>query len=614
MIPIRVSLVAVLFASTICARAAPMVLEDDFLHLRNGDIREWTHYAETPDGKELNLTFDLKNPDRYEILTLRQEGTKQSWLVHLNNQRIAVLQRDHNHQEQGIEIPKDLLKKEGNTLRIFTESEDSDDIQVGEITLHDSVWSEKMASRTKKLQQVRGYTRALPKYTAELILKAVSAETGESIPCRFTILDAETGALVLLDAESDDRTAIREGVVYSLDGNSSVGVAGNEETPRTYNVYCGRGFEYSLEHREITIDSSNSSKSLTFELAHEVDTPGLVACDPHLHTFEFDRHGDCTLTERLISIAGEGVELPVSTGHDKHIEYQQEAARIGADRWMTTILGCEVTTSLGHFNTFPVEPGSPTAQHKLRPWNQIFQNIFATPGVRVCMLNHGRDVHRGYTPLSPEHFDAEIGVFKEGLKLEANAMELINSGAQQTDPMQLVEDWMSLLQSGHKIAGIGSSDSHTVNFAIPGQARTYIESDDSDPSSIDVNAAVDSLLAGNAHTSFGLLTLAEIDGDTLTVKVHGPSWTEADRLRIYRNGELAKTLEIEQADGKKAGEKYSVRISISDLNAIQGDLLVAVASGPGISEGWWPMMPPYQPDAPVYEPFVMGISKAIWLP
>lgn len=609
----RSALLLLLVSLSPVISAAPRTLDAKFHHIRNAEPREWSHFPEKAEATEYRLVFDVQNPEEYRVLTLRQQDTKQSWKVELNGQKIGVLPRDHNHLEHGIAIPDKLLKETGNEIVISTDSEDPDDIHLGDLAIHETVWDSTLAERAAEQSSARGYQRALPGFSTSVSLQATDAQTGEPIPCRFTVLDSETGALVLIGAESTDNTAVREGVVYSLDGKAKINLAGTGENPRNYVLYGGRGFEYSIAKQEVTIDGSTRSADLSFAITREVETPGLVACDTHLHTFEFDRHGDCTLTERIVSVAGEGIELPISTGHDKHIDYAEEAARIGADRWMTTVPGCEVTTRLGHFNTFPVAPGSEPAQHKLRPWSQIFQNIFSTPGVRVCILNHGRDIHGGFTPLAPENFDATNGIFKDGRILEANAMELINSGAQQTDPMQLVRDWMALLKSGHRITGIGCSDSHTVNFAIPGQARTYIECEDGDPSDIDIEKATDSLLAGNASASFGLLTLTDLSGDSLSTRVMGPGWTSADRLQVFRNGELAKEVAIDPADGSKAGEKYSSVFSLTELNAAPGDFLVAVASGPGITEGWWPMMPPYQPDSPTFEPFVMGISRAIWV-
>ncbi|CAN5427502.1 hypothetical protein BH23VER1_BH23VER1_25130 [soil metagenome] len=597
--------------------AGPLVIDPAFHHLRNAEPREWSHFPEEADADRLRVSFELESPEGFQLLTLRQEETKQAWSVSVNGRQIATLPRDHNHLEHAIAIPAGLLKQAGNHLEIATKSETPDDIRVGAIVLHRSAEAAADPDRAEELVRRRGFQRVLPAMSARLDLSATDAGTGEPMPCRFTITDAETGALVLLGAESDDRLAIREGVVYSLDGQASVRVAGDRATPRRYRVFCGRGFEFGLGHEEVAVGADDDRALVEFRIRREVPTPGLVACDPHLHTYEFDRHGDCTLVERLVSIAGEGVELPVSTAHDLHIDYAVEAERIGAARWFAPVLGCEVTTDLGHFNSFPVIPGTPPAAHKLRPWTQIFANIFATPGVEVCVLNHGRDLHRDFRPLGPENFDPETGVFAGGRILRANAIELVNSGAQQTDPMRLVRDWFALLRSGHRIAGIGSSDSHTVNFAIPGQARTYLEAPDGDPAQIDTSAAIGSIVAGRTWVSFGLLARLDLDpdpgADLITATVLGPGWTRATDLRLFRNGTEIRSLPIPEAEGSRPGTKFAQTFALADLGSRPGDFLCAVATGPGITDPHWPIMPPYQPTSPDFRPFVMGISPAVWI-
>lgn len=585
-------------------------------HIRNAEPREWSHFSETAEAAELRIEFELESPEAFSLITWQQKGTKQTWSVFLNEKELGKLLRDHNHLEFGLLIPADTLKEGKNTLVIKTTSEKPDDILVGDIQLHRSVAALTSAENAADLAKNRGFRRDLPEMKTSVKLTALEAGSNEPLPCRYTIIDADSGALVFIGAESSDTTAVREGVVYTLNGKASFRLAGSEANPRRYAIYCGRGFEYGLETETVEISGQAEPIALDFTLKREVETPGLVACDPHLHTFEFDRHGDCTVTERLISVAGEGVELPVSTGHDKHLDYAAEADRIGASGWFTSVLGCEVTTHLGHFNTFPILPDSKPAEHKLRPWEKIFENIFATPGVEVCILNHGRDVHRGYTPLHPDNFDLSSGTFLRGEKLRANGMEIINSGAQQTDPMELVGDWFALLKSGHSIAAIGSSDSHTVNFAIPGQARTYLRADDADVTKIDVDTAVNSLLTGKAMVSFGLLTTLEYDTKTrvTSLSVLGPSWTTADTIKLFRNGVEVRTINLPEEAGKIAGTKFQTRLSLKDWDAEAGDFLCAIATGPGITEGWWPMMPPYQPDKPDYVPFVMGISEALWIP
>jgi hypothetical protein len=285
-----------------------------------------------------------------------------------------------------------------------------------------------------------------------------------------------------------------------------------------------------------------------------------------------------------------------------------EAKRIGADKFFTPVTGCEVTTRFGHFNSFPTTVEAKPAQHRLRQWPQIFASIFATPGVQVVILNHPLDLHSDFVPL--DTFDVKTGRFTDGRELKANGIEVINSGAQQSDPMKLVLDWMALLKSGHKISAVGSSDSHTVNFAIAGQARTYIECSDDDPSKINISAAVDSFLAGKTHVSFGLLTLLQREGDNVTVKILGPSWSKASKLTLFVNGEAVETISIPEPAGNLPGVKFE---ATRNTQKWEKGFVVAVAEGPGISEPWWRMMPPYQNNTPEYNPYVMGVSPAVWL-
>ncbi|MEM7383361.1 MAG: hypothetical protein AAF514_00320, partial [Verrucomicrobiota bacterium] len=413
--PCQAAALLFLLAAATCPAAGEVkVLDPGFHHLRNLEPREWDHFPDLAENKQLEVTFDLPNSQTFKTLTFRQADVKQTWEVHLNDKKIGQLDQDDNDLEHSLPLPPGLLKKAQNRLTIGTRSDKPDDIRLGRLGLHPSPRKEMCREATLSI--------------------SVRDPSGQPLPCRLTIVDAGTNHLVLLGAASSDRLAVRAGVIYSLDGMAETGVR-----PGTYKIHAGRGFEYS--HAETTVQiAAGARREISLTLQREVDTSGLVACDPHLHTGEFARHGDATLTERLITIAGEGIELPISTEHDQHIDFAPEARRIGADRFFTPVIGCEVTTKLGHFNSFPIESGAPPAQHQLRPWPRIFRNIFATPGVKVVILNHPRDLHAGFRPLDPAHFDATRGRFSDGRLLRANGMEVINSGAQQSDPMQLVHD------------------------------------------------------------------------------------------------------------------------------------------------------------------------------
>src|SRR5262249_54319103 len=155
--------------------------------------------------------------------------------------------------------------------------------------------------------------------------------------------------------------------------------------------------------------------------------------------------------------------------------------------------------------------------------------------------------HSGTRPFGPKLFNAAIGENLDGWPMRFNGMEVINSGATQTDPLRLVHDWMALLNRGYNVTPVGRSHSPDGSRYIVGQGRTYIRCDDRDVASIDVAAAVENSLAGRVLVSYGLLLeatvsgkygagdLAQLTGDELQVdlRVLAPSWIEANRVQLY---------------------------------------------------------------------------------
>ena len=117
-------------------------------------------------------------------------------------------------------------------------------------------------------------------------------------------------------------------------------------------------------------------------------------------------------------------------------------------------------------------------------------------GPRVIVLNHPRDLHLGFRPFGPARHVAPTGEALDGWELPANAVEVVNSGAQQTDVLLPVRDWFGMLNRGAILAPVGSSDSHDVSRFIVGQGRTYVRCQDDRPGEIDVAAAAKSFVEG----------------------------------------------------------------------------------------------------------------------
>src|SRR4029450_10197111 len=137
--------------------------------------------------------------------------------------------------------------------------------------------------------------------------------------------------------------------------------------------------------RQVNV-SAGGTVPVSFEIAREVPTPGLISCDTHIHTLTLSGHGDSPLDERMLTIAGENVELAIATEHNLHADYTEAAERTGMARYFTPVRGNEVTTSVGHFHIFPVEPGAPVPNAKLTDWPENMKAIRATAGVQVVLL------------------------------------------------------------------------------------------------------------------------------------------------------------------------------------------------------------------------------------
>jgi hypothetical protein len=325
------------------------------------------------------------------------------------------------------------------------------------------------------------------------------------------------------------------------------------------------------------------------------------------------------MAERMITLAAEGIELPIATDHNVQINYEPQARQLDLRRYFTPVVGNEVTTALGHFNVWPLTATARAPDYKLKSWSAIFDEIIAAPAAKVAILNHARDLHSGTRPFGPKLFNAAVGENVEDWPMRFNAMEIINSGATQTDPLRLVHDWMALLNRGCNVTPVGSSDSHDVSRYIVGQGRTYIHADDRDPANIDVSTAIENFLAGRILVSYGLLVdmtvnekhrvgdFAQLPGEEVNVelRVLKPGWCKATELRLYANGTLLETLDISKA----GASNHHVKIARPKHDVH----LVAVAIGPGIDGLYWPTGKPYQPTSPDWQPYTLAVAGPIWL-
>jgi len=592
-------------AAALTRAAAPtdVVLLQDYRHIRLGETREWANFP-AQGAPALVLQFTTSANPRERTLRVTYRDVKADWRVHLNDREIGRLDPDEAQTVAYLAIPPGTLTNGTNTLRIDGRGAAPDDVLVGHIRLIDRPRAELMAEAT-------------------IDVAVVEAPDLRGVPSRITVADS-SGSLVPLGNESDASHAVRTGVVYTQTGTVRLRLPADQ-----YHVYAGRGFEYSLADFVVDVRRGQTI-ARRLVIRREVDTTGWAAMDTHVHTGAFAKHGDATLDERLLTLAGEGIELPVSTEHNTRVDFDARARATGVRPYFTPILGTEVTTpALGHFNVFPIPAAGREIDQKSPDWTQLGESIAAAADRPMVVLNHARDEHGGFRPFGSDRYIGVAGEDLDGWRLPANAMEILNSGAVMTDALALTRDWMGLLNRGIRLTPVGSSDSHDVTLYIVGQGRTYVRCDDRDPGAIDTAQVMDSLRRGQVMVSYGLLAEIDVDGkgpgelmgpprDDLAVhiRVQSPGWLIVRHVALYMDGAPIREEEIPWqryigADAPKPGVRWEATWRVP--RPTHDVHLVAVATGPGVTAAHWPTARPYQRTSPEFTPYVLGVSGAVFV-
>jgi hypothetical protein len=131
------------------------------------------------------------------------------------------------------------------------------------------------------------------------------------------------------------------------------------------------------------------------------------------------------------------------------------------------------------------------------------------------------------------------------------AVEVFNDSDFEENRHDSVADWFALLDHGHKMVAVGSSDSHHLRTSPVGYPRTCLWFGHDDPKQLTANAVRDAVAAGSATVSGGLFMTVEgpggeRPGDSVAmasgaalfrVTVQAPSWIDATELEVIVGGE-----------------------------------------------------------------------------
>jgi len=587
-------------ASAVCSMgglpvaAVELVLDAKMRHLRNAEPREWTEFPEQAEAKELTYSFEVTKEFRPQTLRLRHRDLRRDWIISLDGQVLIRVPQGDQDATTFWPLPPEKLTPGKHELTIATKDKTPDDVMFGELRLDTRTKAEMLGEAAVEVEVTSPKTKSF---------------AGGAIPCRLTLVD-ERGSLMTTGIEPERRLAIRPGVIYTLDGNAKFTVPAGK-----YVLYASRGFEYSVAEMKLDLKAGEVARP-RLVVKHELDNHSLVGIDTHVHTLTHSGHGDCTIEERVVTLAGEGVAAAVATDHNKIIAYGPTLERLGAEHDVSVIVGDEVTTKVGHFNVFPLQPNAPAIDHSGTTWAEIDAAIKKAGGETTVVLNHARDIHNGFRPFGTERHIAVAGEDVTGWILPANAMEIFNSGSTQSDAERLFHDWLGLLNRGIPIKPIGSSDSHDVSRYIVGQGRTYNRTNRLGEYEV-VGASMGLLcvikqsdpvfLADSSDNS--ITVIPKNGGFAVSVEVLRPSWIEVGAVRLFVNGrevaEKPETSKLVQGHGNDLSYNWL-------LPKLQHDVhVVALASGPGVDKPYWPVAKPYQPNSPDWKSYVIGCSAAI---
>lgn len=513
----RRCLVALCVASAILTNAhaiEPQVLDSKTHRLQN------TSASGKKDGR-FELKFSAQPSKGENVLTIKHGKIGGSWALEINGKEVTRLKIGRNDSTQPYVIPAGALKQGDNTLAIMSRG-GKDSIAISSITLF-----------AAPLKDVFGLGNAM--------ISVTDAKTGAAIPARITITDLQENPVEIFNTSTND-AAVRLGAMYTRGTETKASLpAGN------YLVFATRGMEWSRGQTKLTIRTGEVSRA-SLKITREVDTTGFIAADSHIHTLTFSGHGDATIYERMLTLAGEGVELAISTDHNHHTDYRPYQEQMQVTNYFTPVTGNEVTTPVGHINAFPMDPKDSPPPFKLNDWVQIVDGIRAK-GAKVVILNHPRWPDLARCPVTTFGLNRSSGDFSNNTAFPFDAMELANALAPQPDPLILFHDWFSLLNHGYRITGTASSDTHTVGEPV-GQARSYVPSQTDDPTKVDVNDACEHFRRGETSMSLGIFADVRANDDfksggllqpkgkpvKLKLRVASSSWVKPRRAIVYVSG------------------------------------------------------------------------------
>ena len=440
------------------------------------------------------------------------------------------------------------------------------------------------------IEALASVTADLSVVEAARLSVSVRDPVSDAVPARVTVWCVgecpERATSNLEDVSSDGLPGGVAAIVPTgLDGEATLRLP-----PGDYRVTVSRGMEWSiwppdghLSGGEIVSLVGGELTSLQAEIAHVVETPGVLSGDFHIHGLT-STDSAVSQHHRVLDYLSEGVDVMVSTDHDFISDYGPAIRELNAESLITSLIGSEITTSdTGHLNAFPLQQDPSHPRGGALDWgngtgssllpSEIFEWANAFPGEQVIQVNHPQgmgtiaalqvDVLRGISTadaasrrlpvLSPDAVTGDTRLWSESF----TAMELMNDHS-MSNYWTIARWWMTMVGRGFSPTMTAVTDSHRRWANVGGVPRTmvFVGEDHDTHDTFERDAFTRALNDGRAIGTNGpmfTISLRNAQGDEVglgstldattdgrvfgLVEIQMPEWIEVDSLDLYVNRE-----------------------------------------------------------------------------
>lgn len=339
-------------------------------------------------------------------------------------------------------------------------------------------------------------------------------------------------------------------------GAAAVGWARDGEVtlamePGTYQVVVHRGQRFERQVVESPPLTAGETTELSVSLPAAFNHEGWMLGDPHVHAAP-SPDGYVGMADRLLTMAGTGVQVHFGTDHDGVADYRPLLEPLGLSGVLASVVATEVSPVLrGHTNAYPLEPKEGSSGGA---WLWYLDLVPDTSTHYANIRQHfGEDAfiqvnHPVGTGLADYADWVEGYIGKPDFWTEDFTLMEVNNGGSWSGSYPFFAD---LVNRGQRVVPVGVSDAHGPVSGGLGLNGTWFGVGTDEVAQYSDDLLRDAIRAGRTVVSRGVFLTQSIDpgstvegrARTLDVEAHSATWAPVDRLVLHRNGEAIETVD-----------------------------------------------------------------------